>query len=455
MGGQPESPDLQHLLGNVLSDSGDVKAALAAYARVLEIKPDHETARSSRIFLLNYVGAPEDEYLREAKAFGQRAADRVPCRFTSWLCSERPARLRVGFVSADLREHPVGYFLENVIAALDLGRVELIAYANHPAIDALTRRIMPRFSRWRAVHAMNDATLARQIYADGMHILVDLAGHTAHNRLGVFSWKPAPVQATWLGYFATTGVAEIDYFLTDPVSLPESSGQGYVERIWQLPCTRLCFTPPREDVAPGPLPALASGALTFGCFSNLAKVSDETLALWAKLVKTVVGSRLFFKSPQLRNEAGVAALQRRLFAHGFDSDRVMLEAAGPREEYLAAYHRVDIVLDTFPYAGGTTTAESLWMGVPVITLAGDRLISRQGASMLHNAGLDDWAARSTAEYLALGIRHASDLPQLAELGAKLRARVLNSPLFDATAFARDLEAAWWGMWDIKTRGKSA
>jgi hypothetical protein len=284
------------------------------------------------------------------------------------------------------------------------------------------------------------------IHAEGLHVLVDLSGHTKNNRLPVFAWKPAPVQVSWLGYFATTGVAEMDYLLADETGVPESHREDFTETIWYMPDTRLCFTPPEYDLPISLLPALGNGYLTFGCFQNLAKLGDEVLSAWGEILTALPSARLRLQSKQLDNPTVQAALRLRLHQYGIDPSRVAMHGSTSRETYLSAHAEVDVILDTFPYTGGTTTSEALWMGVPTVTLAGDTLLSRQGASLLAAAGLEDWIATSEAGYVAKAIALAADLPRLARLRAGLRTQALASPLFDAPRFARNLEAALWGMW---------
>ncbi len=254
------------------------------------------------------------------------------------------------------------------------------------------------------------------------------------------------MQVTWLGYFATTGLAAIDWKIGDPWVTPEREEGHFSERIWRLPDSCFCFSPPRDapDVA-GP-PCRANGFVTYGCFNNLAKVNDAVIAAWSRILLADATSRLFLKSKQLASEAMRKALVARFGRHGIPGDRLVLEAPGSYADYLAAYGRVDITLDPFPFPGGATTAESLWMGVPVVTLAGDRFISHQGESLLHAAGLAGWIASSEKEYVDIALAAASARDVLASTRAGLRARVGQSPLFDAPRFARHLETAWRSLW---------
>jgi protein O-GlcNAc transferase len=300
---------------------------------------------------------------------------------------------------------------------------------------------------------LSDEAAARLIHADGVHVLIDMSGHTGYNRLPVFAWKPAPVQVSWLGYFATTGVAEIDYLLADQVGVPEARQAQFTESLWYLPDTRLCFTAPAADLAVAPLPALANGRITFGCFQNLTKVNEGVLELWGKVMAALPDATLRLQCKQFSEPALVAQLQQRLQRHGIDPARVATHGSAQRAAYLAAHAEVDMILDTFPYPGGTTTCEALWMGVPTLTLAGDSLLARQGASLLSAAGLAQWVANSQEEYVAKAVAFASDLPELAALRAGLREQVLASPLFDAPRFARHFEEALWGMWQHHRAGQ--
>jgi predicted O-linked N-acetylglucosamine transferase (SPINDLY family) len=442
-------------LGIAQSLLGQLDDALASFRRALDIDPDFVDARGFLLFVHNYrLDTPAAEMLAEAQAYGRQLAARAH-RFTSWKGSTDPARpLRIGFVSADLCDHPVAYFLESVLGKLPARQLRLIAYPTHLRNDAVSARLSRYFEAWRPLVGMSDAEAARAIHDDAIDILIDLSGHTAGNRLPVFAWKPAPVQVTWLGYFATTGVAEIDYLIADAWSVPESEEVNFTEKIWRLPETRLCFTPPDANIEIAALPAQARGAVTFGCFNNLAKVNDEVVALWSRVLEAVPGSRLMLKAFQFSEEAAMQGVRDRFAAHGISDERLVLERPSRRAEYLASYDGVDIALDPFPFPGGTTTIEALWMGVPVLTLAGERMISRQGVTLLMNAGLADWIARDADEYVAKARSHAADLGKLAALRAGLRDRLRQAPVLDAQLFAGRFEGAFRGMWLDHVRRQS-
>ena len=443
----PALPAAFEGLANLALASGQPGRAVEAYSRAIELAPNRLTAHSSLLFALNYAsGAYSVEALTIASAYGERLATQVRQRYAAWLCTAQPARLRVGFVSGDLRQHPVGFFLEGILPLLDRDRFELIAFPTVDTSDLLTEQLRASFAAWCPITRLSDDEAAAQIHAYGVHLLIDLSGHTAHQRLGVFARRPAPVQLSWPGYFATTGVAEIDWFLADEVTVPPESRRYFVEQVWYLPETRLCFTPPIDAPAVSPLPMSSRPGPTLGCFQNLNKVTDDVLRLWARVLQALPAARLRLQSHQLREAEGVERIRVRLSSCGIDLDRVSLHPATSRLAYLAAHAEVDFILDTFPYTGGTTSCEALWMGVPTLTLRGETLIARQGASIMQAAGLSAWVADNPDDYVARAVRLAADHIALAHLRAGMRARLVQCALFDTPRFTRQLEDALWGMW---------
>ena len=445
---KPGFADAHCNLGVTLRDLGRPEEAEASYRRALEIKPDFAAVHSNLLFVLNYTASQRSHYLEEARGYGRMVAQKVGRRISTWRCvPTSPERLRVGVVSGDLLHHPVGFFLENVLAQIDPTRIELIAYPTDYKTDGLTDRIKPYFSAWKLLAGLPDEAAARLIHADGIHLLLDLSGHTAQNRLPVFAWKPAPVQISWLGYNATTGVAEMDYLLGDPYVTPPEEEEHFTETVWRMPEVRFCFSPPRFSLEVRPLPALSSNYITFGSFNNLTKINDAVVNLWAKVLQAIPCSRLFLKSKQLSTISILKATRERFAAYGISPDRLLLEGRSPMAEYLEAYNRVDIALDPFPYPGGATSVEGLWMGVPVITRRGDCFLSHTGESIAHNAGMAEWIATDDDDYVAKAVAHTTNLERLAIVRNTLRQQVLASPLFDAARFARHFEAALWGMWE--------
>jgi len=445
---EPDYAAAHSNLGLILVEVGRLAEAEISYGRALEIEPDNSMFHSNLLCALNFTGDQADTYcFEEACRFGRRVGKQVGRRFSAWpSAAAQPERLRVGFVSADLRRHPVGYFLESLLPYMAQTNLELLAYHCHPNEDELTARIKTHFSAWHSTANLNDEAAARRIHADGVHILLDLAGHTARNRLPIFAWKPAPVQVSWLGYFATTGMQEMDYLLADAVSLPAGQRTRFTEQIYYLPDTRLCFTAPQHAPDIAPLPALTRQYITFASFQNLAKITDPVLILWGRVLSAVPDARLRLQNRALEDPAVRAAFLLRLQQVRIDPRRVEILQHMSHTQYLAAHAEVDFILDTFPYTGGTTTCEALWMGVPTLTLEGDTLLARQGASLLTAAGMSDWIARDPDAYVHRAQALVSDLPALAKLRAGLRAQLELSPLFDAQRFSRNLEAALWAMW---------
>ncbi|MGC2047796.1 MAG: tetratricopeptide repeat protein, partial [Gallionella sp.] len=392
---KPDFADAHNNLGCILNLIGQLDEAMASFRRALEFNPDFAKAQSNLLSTLNYSVHTPEYCLEEARKYGRMVARKVTSRFSSWLCEDRPERLRVGMVSGQFRYGPTGFFLESFLSHFDPARIELIAYPINLLADELTSRIKPRFSAWKPLTGKSDEAASQLIHADGVHILLDLAGHSGQNRLPMFAWKPAPIQANWLDYFATTGVAEIDYLLADPVGVPEAHRKHFTETVWYLPDTRLCFTAPDVDLPVASLPALHNGHITFGCFQTLPKIGNNVLATWGKIFAALPNAKFRLQRRQFEERAQVKQMTDQLQQHGIDPARVLLLGSVTRKAYLAAHADVDMILDTFPYPGGTTTCEALWMGVPTLTLAGDTLLSRQGASLLTAAGLSDWIAASS------------------------------------------------------------
>lgn len=444
----PNYVDAHNNLGMVYQDQGRLEDAMACYRRVLSLQPDFSEARSNLLLCLNYL--PDlsiSLYLDEARQYGRQVAAGVRTPFSEWKCSRDPERLRVGMVSGDFRNHSVGYFLENLLGNIDPARIELVAYPITRNEDELTARIRPGFAAWKSLTGIPDEAAAQLIHDDGMHVLLDLSGHTSPNRLPVFAWKPAPVQVSWLGYSASTGMAEMDFLLADPYIVPVGEENRFTETVWRLPEIYLCFSPPQTTVAVSPLPALEAGRITFGCFNNPTKMNDAVVALWARVLHGVTDSRLFLKSRRFSDPGVCESVRQRFAVFGVAAERILMQGFAPnREEHLAAYNQVDIALDPFPYNGTTTSVEGLWMGVPFITLRGDRFVARVGESIARNISLADWIAGDEAEYVAKAKSHAADLENLAQLRAGLRQQVLASPLYDGPRFARNFEEAVWGMW---------
>lgn len=440
-------------LGIALQHMGKLDEAVACYRAALTIDPVYVQAQSNLVYVLNYMAdRSPDEMLMESCRYGEIIAPHPMNNDASVYQHanepDRTRRLRVGLVSADFDNHPVGRFLLGVLTEINTEEIELIAFAVSSRADSVTVSLKQSIPQWLQVEALSDDDLERAILAREIDVLIDLAGHTDGNKLAVFARKPAPVQVSWLGYFATTGVDAIDYVLCDKWVLPPEDEGHFIEKPWRLPDTYLCFSPPKLDVQVAELPARVNGFVTYGCFSNLTKITDSTVACWAGILRGVPGSRLFLKAKQLHTASVQDDIRSQFETHGVTADRLRLEGPSNMEAYMAAYNDVDITLDTFPYGGVTTTVESLWMGVPVLTLVGNRFISRAGESILNNMGLENWIATTPEGYLGKGIEFASDLSALSDLRQGLRDQVMTSVACDAPRFARSLEKAFRGMWQL-------
>ncbi len=367
----------------------------------------------------------------------------------STTCSLSNGRLRIGYVSADFNHHPVAYFIDAVLENHDKKLVEVYCYYNDTKFDDITQRLVQHGHHWLNIAGHSDEELIRQIRQDGIDILVDLSGHSLGNRLSVFAGRPAPIQVAWLGYHATTGLPSIDYIIGDRFLIPPSEEHYYTERVVRLPRAYLCFSPPTDQIDPGALPASKTGKITFGCFNNTAKLTREVIACWSRLLHTLSGSHLILKYKQFDDD-GVRRRYQGLFAaEGIDHTQVEFSGVSPRSEYLATYQRVDIGLDPFPFNGCTTTMESLWMGVPVISLRGDRYVGHMGETILQNMELPELIADSQEDYITKVVDLACDLPRLAMLRSELRNRLLKSPLCDGAGFTRDLESVYRGIWETR------
>lgn len=428
-------------LAKVYKDLGRLDDALTTYQRALALRPEDTDIIGKYLFLLNYFdAAPPEKMLEFARRYGTLLSDKVAAqRFTAWHSRSFEQPLRVGLVSGDLLMHPVGFFLENVLANLDPARIRVTAYPTQNLNDTTTEQLKRHCADWRPIAHLNDTAAAQAIHDDCIDVLIDLSGLSAFHRLGVFAHKPAPVQATWLGYFATTGLPEMDFIIADASSIPPENGCCFSERVVRLPHTRLCYGGSHLIDAPpvAPLPALINGYLTFGCFQNLSKITDEVLQTWARVLHAVPNAHLRVQNKQLSADSTRAQFSQRCAAHGIPTERLQLCISQGFDRYLRAHSEVDVLLDTFPFPGGTTTCEALWMGVPTLTLCGHTMIARQGASLLSAAELGAWIVDSSDAYVAAAANWSQRVDELARLRHGLRQSVAASPLFDARSFAHD------------------
>jgi len=442
---QPRLAAAHYNLANTLKYRGRAAQALPHYEQAIAVEPDFVDAHTNLLFSMNFVVHSGAAYLAAAQRFARAAASKVSQPFSNWPHLPCDGPIRVGIVSGDLCRHPVSYFLLPLFLHLDTSRFQFFVYATNDKTDHVTDTLRERANSWRSIKGMKDDDAANLIHEDGIHILIDLAGHTEDNRLPVFCRRPAPIQVSWLGYFASTGIAEIDYILVDPWTVLPEEAAHFSEKFWFLPETRLCFSVPEQAPEVASLPALSTHDITFGCFNKVPKISPETITVWSRILLALPNSRLFLKAEQLKDPAVREQLAAQFSALGVHPGRLRMEGYTPRANYLEAYSQIDIALDPFPFSGGTTSIEALWMGVPVLTLAGKKLVGRQGVGIMMNAGLSEWVAANEIDYVQRAILHAQDRAALAALRASLRNRMMLCAIFDGPRFARNFEAALLSM----------
>ena len=444
-----QAPDLLEAwnnLGNTLCEVGDTERGLQALARVVEFAPDRTDEASCYLFNLNLstrrsraeVFAAHQDYDRR---FGS-GVHGTPARTPADADPER--RLRIAYFSPDLHGHAVARFVEPMLAHHDRRAFEVGCYHLGLLRDEVTGRLQGLSDFWVDAPPLDDAALAARIAADGVDVLIDLAGHTPGTRLPVLARKPAPLIATWLGYLGTTGLRAVDYRITDAVSDPPGTEAYHSERLLRLPHAQWCFARPHTGRPVAPLPALQRGHVCFGSMNKSSKLSDEVLDLWARVLQRVPGSRLVIAA--VEGDSHRARIRERFTAAGIAADRIEFVGRMPLEAFHALHDRVDLAFDAYPYSGATTTLDALWMGVPTLTRAGDAPISRSTASILATLGLEDFVARTPDEFVECAVRHAGAVPALAALRPQLRGRLQSSILMDGARFVRVLEDSLRAVW---------
>jgi protein O-GlcNAc transferase len=436
-------------LGNVLLEQGDVAEAIANYHQLLLRKPEMANVYSGMIFCENYLEASTPQTLYEHhRQYEQRYA-LAQTRLTHTPAQRCLAgqKLRIGYVSPDLHDHPVASFFEPLLQHHDPSKFETYCYSNGDKHDAVTERLQTQSQHWRDTANLSDQQLVAQIRADRIDILIDLAGHSADNRLRVFAHKPAPIQISWLGYPNTTGMTAMDYRISDWYVDPPGQESYHSESLYRLDKGFLCYRPEAESPAVTVAPASRTGHITFGSFNKLAKTTDAVLETWAAILNATPHSRLLLKNAAFKEALVRDRLIERFQQFGIAQDRLELIAWVPsKSDHMKLYEQIDIGLDTFPYNGTTTTCEAMWMGVPVISLCGNRHAARVGNSLLQQVGLQELIADSKTAYIEVARRLAGDVAQLQRLRASLRQRVMASSLADAPGFTRRMESAYHTLW---------
>jgi len=444
-------PGAQTLRASVASRLGEADKALAIYRRYHAEHPDDASMGSSIAMCALYSDAlspPEVAQLHRetfaALGVGARSRESF-VRAPRMNPDGTPRRLRVGLVTADFHfQHPVNIFMQPVLRELDRAHIELTVYFTGISSDAQTLLAKRRAEHWVEATALNDAQLARRIDADEMDVLMDLSGHTGHNRMRLFAQRAAPVQMTYLGYPGSTGVPNMDWLLGDAIVTPEGSDDLYSERVWRLPGTVFCYAPEEDYPFPQFTQAHGQRPLTFGSFNNVPKLTPHTLRLWARILAALPESRLLLKAPSFSDPAAIEAFSKRLIAEGIAPERVEFRGPTGLAEMMGEYADIDIALDPVPYNGGTTSLQALWMGAPVVVKTGGHFVSRMGMSFMTAAGLADWVAADDDAYVAIAVAKGQDREALLTLKRGLRQRLSSRPAWDAVAHTRAMEAAWLG-----------
>jgi predicted O-linked N-acetylglucosamine transferase (SPINDLY family) len=440
-------PEAYCNLAGAYCELGEVDRAIACQRRVIEMRPNWPNPHSDLLFTLHYDAACTPEVLyAEHVRWAERHAKPLYAEIQLHRNDRAPdRRIRIGYLSPNFRNHPVTRFLEPILQSYDASAFEIFCYSDVAEPDAVTQRLRAGAHVWRDVLGLRDNDLAELIRKDGIDILVDLTGHMAAHRLLVFARKPAPVQVTYLGYPDTTGLATIDYRITDSIHDPPGLTDRYhMERLLRLDPCCWCFQPDELGMEVGPLPSLSAGRVTFAALNRLAKSTPQMMATWATILRSIPGSMLkVLVGPQSTGDTQLYDLFER---HGLPKDRLVLVGRCNRKQYLEQFRSTDIALDTYPYNGHTTTCDALWMGVPVVSLAGSTHVSRAGLSVLSTVGLEDLVATTPDAYVDRAISLTKDLSSLARLRSSLRRRMQSSPLLDAAGLTARLERAFRDMW---------
>lgn len=432
-----------------LTIMGKIDDAIADYQSALKINPEAKQARANMAYTMNFSPSLSEKELFDVHKAHALTIEPKNRKTTVTNIPVSNRKLKIGYMSSDFRRHSVSYFIEPVLEHHDKTNFEIFAYYNHDISDSVTEHFMDVCDRWRSIAFLSDQAVIRQIKKDEIDILIDLNGYTGNNRLGVLAMKPAPIQCEWLGYPNTTGLDSMDYWICDEiVNPPGLTDEFYSESLLRLPGCFICFKKP--DYAPEPVvpPSVRNGYVTFGSFNNYAKVSKQTLQVWANILDAVPDSRLMLKSACLGKPSQRGALVDFFKSRGIEEERLQLEGyESSRVKHIEMYSEMDIALDTFPYNGTTTTCEAMWMGVPTITLAGNSHRSRVGKSLLERVGLGEFVADSSDEYIKIATELASDMQRLSDYRSGLRERIDQSALTDAAQFTASLESAYRSIWE--------
>ncbi|HXR77868.1 MAG TPA: tetratricopeptide repeat protein [Bryobacteraceae bacterium] len=442
----PNLPEAWAMLGSALREAGQIGQAIESFRKAITLNPSFREAHSNLCYAMYFDPALQPaEILAEHRAWAAKFAEPLASAIQTHANDRNPDRpLRIGYVSHDLSHHVVGWFMEPILRNHDRDNYHVICYATGRADDELSQRLREHVRGWRIAHNMNDEQLAQLIRQDQIDVLIDLTLHMRGSRLPMFARRPAPVQITHLAYCGTSGMTAINWCITDPQLSPEGLNDSFfTEKLLRLDGSYWCYEPSADSPPAGPLPAASRGYVTFGSLNAFSKTNDQLIQLWRDVLDAVPNSRLVIHA--LGGDENQAA-RKRFSDTGIDPARLTLVGRQSRNEYLNQYNAIDIALDPIPYGGGTTSLDALWMGVPVITLAGTLPVGRTGVTLLNQLGLNEWIAQTPQQYIQLAARLAGDLPRLAELRQNLRQTLSKSILMDAPRYVRSLESAYRSAW---------
>jgi len=435
-------------LGNVEKYIGNLPESIACYDRAVACDPGNASLESNALIALCYdYSTSHDELIRRHRTWASRHAAPFYPHPRTWPNTRDPERkLRIGYVSQCFDSRVLGHFVRSFLRHHDSAKVEIHGYSGTRHPDEMTKEIREAFAYWTDIRALDDDAVAARIESDAIDILVDLDGHMPDTRLLIFARKPAPVQVTWIGYWNTTGMATVDYIVTDRYTTPHGSPQRFSEQPLYLPHTRFCYAPVGYAPEVATPPSQRRGVFTFGSFNRYDKLGIPLIDAWAEILRRAPGSQLLIKASAIDIPYARDELARRFAARGISPERVELRGRTPHAVMLAEYADVDLGLDTFPYNGGLTTCEALWMGVPIVAIEGERMISRQTSAMLRAVGLPEFIASSWEGYVELALQWSRRRDELAAIRESLRDRMRASPLCDGPRFARDAESAFCRIW---------
>jgi len=438
IGLNPSFFDALNNLANVQFLLGNIDDSIKIYRKTLSIRPKDPYVFNNYLCTLSYsVKSSNETILLESKKFNKLLEQEVKFYSESYIDSSNKNKLRIGFVSGDFRSHPVGYFLRPLLENLDKDKFDIFSFSNNPFDDSYTLTLKNFFDSWLDIKSLSDKTVAELVYKSEIDFLIDLSGHTGHNRLPIFAFRPARFQLTWLGYWSTTGVNEIDYIIGDPHIMPPNNDKFYTEKVLRLPNTRWCYSMENYLDNKNESFNLKKEKFTFGYMGNFAKVNKEVIDVWISLLKEFPDTNIFLKSRVFLDTEIKKMFENFFINQKINPKRVTLEAHGNKEEYLRSFLKLDIFIDTYPFSSGTTIIDSLSMGTPVLTRYGDTAISREGYSILKNLALDAWAVKNK-QSLINEFRSILE-SDLVNIKSNIKERIFQSELFDGKKFARDFE----------------